>query len=107
MTAITWVLAADGNRALIFETRGLKVDLQQVEDIRNPASRMLESSEKFARTIANFLDRSHVQHRFDRLKLAVDPGFVGVLRECLNTETRELLYEESSNSNASGMRRTL
>jgi predicted transcriptional regulator len=95
MTAITWVLAGDVSRARIFETKGLKVDLQQVEDIRNPVSRMNESSETFARIVAEFLERSRKQQRFDRLRLAVDPKFLGVLRDCLSSETRELVYDDS------------
>ncbi|WP_250453259.1 host attachment protein [Caballeronia sp. ATUFL_M2_KS44] len=101
MTAITWVLAGDGNRVRIFETRGLKLDLQQVEDIRNPALRMADSIDKdrdnFARTVAAFLEQSRLRHRFDRLRLAVEPQFLGLLREHLSSETRKLVYEERSN----------
>jgi protein required for attachment to host cells len=94
MTAITWVLAADANRARVFETRGLRLDLQQVEELKNPASRAADSDESFARTIADFLERSRVQQRFDRLRLAVDPNFIGVLRDRLSSETRKLVYDE-------------
>jgi protein required for attachment to host cells len=97
MTAITWVLAADGSRARIFETRGLKVDLQQVEDIRNPLARAAQPSEKdrdtFAQSVADFLERSRAQHRFDRLRLAVEPKFLRVLREHLSSETSKLVYD--------------
>ncbi|SAK59471.1 Protein required for attachment to host cells [Caballeronia calidae] len=101
MTAITWVLAADGSRARIFETEGLKLDLRQVEDLRNPAPRTAESAdkerEKFARTVAEFLERSRLHQRFDRLRLAVEPKFLGLLRDHLSSETRKLVYEEVSN----------
>lgn len=115
MTAITWVLAADASRARIFETKGLKLDLQQVEDIKNPAPRMAESNDKdrehFARSVAEFLEKSRVHHRFDRLRLAVDPRFLGVLREFLSAETSKLVYEETSsdiaNMDARGVRRHL
>ncbi|SAK50838.1 Protein required for attachment to host cells [Caballeronia catudaia] len=98
MTAITWVLAADGSRARIFETHGLKLDLRQVEDLRNPAPRAADTAdkhrEKFARSVAEFLERSRAQSRFDRLRLAVEPKFLGVLRQHLSSETRKLVYEE-------------
>jgi protein required for attachment to host cells len=96
MTAIAWVLAADANRARVFETRGLRLDLQQVEDLKNPAARTADSSESFARAIAEFLEQSRIQQRFDRLRLAVDPKFVGLLRERLSGETRKLVYDEPS-----------
>lgn len=102
MTAITWVLAADGNRARIFETRGLTLDLQQVEDMRNPASRDRAASESerdaFARSIAGYLEQSRTQHRFDRLRLAVDARFLDVLRAHLSVETRKLVYEASGDA---------
>jgi protein required for attachment to host cells len=101
MNAITWVLAADGSRARIFETQGLKVELRQVEDLRNPAPRTAESAEtdreKFARTVAEFLEECRLHQRFDRLRLAVEPKFLGLLREHLSSETRKLVYEEISN----------
>ncbi|WP_277185069.1 host attachment protein [Caballeronia sp. BR00000012568055] len=95
MTAITWVLAADGSRARIFETHGLKVDLQQVEDLKNPLARMPQESDTFAQSVADFLERSRVQHRFDRLRLAVEPKFLRVLREHLSSETSKLVYDEA------------
>jgi len=101
MTAITWVLAADSSRARIFETRGLTLDLQQVEDIRNPAVRAADSIDKdresFARSVAAFLEESRLRHRFDRLRLAVESGFLDVLSEHLSSETRKLVYEKRGN----------
>jgi protein required for attachment to host cells len=94
MTAITWVLAADASRARVFETRGLRLDLQQVEDLKNPDTRSADSPEAFARSVAVFLETSRVQHRYDRLRLAVDPKFIGLLRAHLSSETRKLVYEE-------------
>ncbi|WP_250440513.1 host attachment protein [Caballeronia sp. AZ1_KS37] len=101
MTAITWVLAADGSRARIFETQGLKLDLRQVEDLRNPAPRATETAEmdreKFARAVADYLERSRLHQRFDRLRLAVEPKFLGLLRQYLSVETLKLVYEEADN----------
>jgi protein required for attachment to host cells len=101
MTAITWVLAADASRARIFETHGLKLDLRQVEELRNPAPRAADTAdkdrEKFARTVAEFLEQSRTHQRYDRLRLAVEPRFLGVLRQHLSGETRKLVYEEIDN----------
>jgi protein required for attachment to host cells len=98
MTTITWVLAADGCRARIFETHGLKLDLQEIEDLMNPVARSTELNdkdrEKFARNVASHLEQARLQHRFDRLRLAVEPKFLGLLREHLSSETRKLVYEE-------------
>ncbi|KXV14500.1 hypothetical protein CR51_04160 [Caballeronia megalochromosomata] len=106
MTAITWVLAADGSRARIFETHGLKLDLRQIEDLRNPAPRAVETAEKerekFARTVAEYLEQSRLHQRFDRLRLAVEPKFLGLLRDHLSGETLKLVYEEVSNDVSNG-----
>ncbi|GJH29657.1 host attachment protein [Caballeronia novacaledonica] len=101
MTAITWVLAADASRARIFETQGLKLDLRQVEDIRNPATRATETAERdretFAKTVGEYLEQSRMHQRFDRLRLAVEPRFLGLLRNHLSGETLKLVYEEVNN----------
>ncbi|SAK58072.1 Protein required for attachment to host cells [Caballeronia hypogeia] len=104
MSAITWVLAADGSRARVFETQGLKLDLRQVEELRNPASRASEATEQdretFAKSIGEFLERSRREQRFDRLRLAVEPRFLDVLRAHLSSETRKLVYEDANKDTA-------
>jgi protein required for attachment to host cells len=108
MTAITWVLAADNKRARVFETHGLTLDLRQVEDLRNPSSSMTdEASAAFARTLAGFLEHSLQQHRFDRLRLAVEPRFLGVLRAHLTGDTRTLVCEETADDASHDMRHGL
>jgi 2-phospho-L-lactate guanylyltransferase (CobY/MobA/RfbA family) len=37
MAAITWVVVSDGSRARVFQTPGLKLDLQEIEDLVNVA----------------------------------------------------------------------
>jgi hypothetical protein len=93
MSVITWVLAADGMRARIFETRGLRLDLQQVEDLKNPAARGMESEAAFARSVAEFLEKCRIDQRFDRLRLAVEARFLTLLSEQLSHETRKLVYD--------------
>jgi len=105
MTAITWVLAADDKRARIFETQGLKLDLQQVEDIKNASAQATEPGDKdretFAKALAMFLEQSRLHHRFNRLRLAVEPRFLSVLLEHLSSETRKLVYESPGNDTRS------
>jgi protein required for attachment to host cells len=104
MSAITWVLAADSSRARVFETRGLKLDLQQVEDLRNPHARstnsIADTSDAFARSVAELLERSRVQQRFDRLRFAVEPKFLVLLRQHISRETWKLVYEERDDDDA-------
>ncbi|MDR5838463.1 host attachment protein [Caballeronia sp. LZ034LL] len=108
MTAITWVVAADGKRARVFETHGLTLDLRQVEDLRNPAASMTDDdSAAFARKVAAFLEDSRRQHRFDRLRLAVEPRFLNVLRAHLTSDTRLLVYEETADDASHDLRHGL
>lgn len=108
MTAITWVLAADGKRARVFETHGLTLDLRQVEELRHPAASVTDDdSAAFARKIAAFLEDSRRHHRFDRLRLAVEPRFLNVLRAHLTSDTRALLYEETADDASHDMRHGL
>ncbi|MDR5762177.1 host attachment protein [Caballeronia sp. LZ035] len=105
MTAITWVLAADIKRARVFETHGLKLDLRQVEDLRNPAASMADDDgTAFARKVAGFLEQSRQQQRFDRLRLAVEPRFLNVLRVHLTSDTRTLVYEDTADDASHDMR---
>jgi hypothetical protein len=39
MAATTWIVVADGSRARIFETPGLKLDLREIEDLVNVVPR--------------------------------------------------------------------
>ncbi|WP_244817017.1 host attachment protein [Caballeronia sp. Lep1P3] len=97
MTAITWVLAADEHRARVFETRGLKLDLQQVQDIRNSAVHSVNSRDIFAKEIATFLEQSRLNHRFDRLRLAVEAPFLSVLDVYLSSDIRALVHDDPGN----------
>ena len=39
MTSTSWIVVADGCRARIFETPGLKLDLHEIEDFADPQAR--------------------------------------------------------------------
>jgi len=98
MADTTWVVVADGSRARIFETPGLKLDLREIEDLVNvvPGGTTLSEKdrEKFAKTVADHLEQGRLHHRFHRLRLAVEPKFLGMLRKRLSEETRQMIFED-------------
>jgi protein required for attachment to host cells len=98
MAVTTWVVVADGSRARIFETLGLKLDLREIEDLVNvvPGGQTLSEKdrEKFARTVADYIEQGRLHQRYERLRLAVEPKFLGMLRERLSEQTRRMIFEE-------------
>lgn len=95
-----WVVVADGSRARIFETPALKLDLKEIEDIVNivPNGSALSEKdrEKFAKTVADYVEQGRLHQRYKRLRLAVEPKFLGMLREHLSVETRQMIFDEIS-----------
>ncbi|WP_346430181.1 MULTISPECIES: host attachment protein [Cupriavidus] len=93
----TWVVVADGSRARIFETPGLKLDLREIEDLVNvaPSGSALgeKEREKFAKTVADRVEQGRLHHRYQRLRFAVEPKFLGLLRKRLSEETRQMIFE--------------
>lgn len=51
-------------------------------------------AELFARRLAERLTDAHRQHRFDTLRIAAAPRFLGRLRKALDTEVRGLVDKE-------------
>ncbi|MGE5525842.1 MAG: host attachment protein [Rhodospirillaceae bacterium] len=51
-------------------------------------------AELFAKTVAHYLEQARVEHRFERLCLIAAPKFLGVLRQNLTKDARELVFEE-------------
>jgi protein required for attachment to host cells len=98
MAVTTWVVVADGSRARIFETPGLKLDLREIEDLVNivPNGPALSEKdrEKFAKTVADYVEQGRLHQRYERLRLAVEPKFLGMLRERLSKETRQMIFDE-------------
>ena len=97
MAVTTWVVVADGSRARFFETPGLKLDLREIEDLVNvPSGPALSEKdrEKFAKTVADRVEQGRLHHRYQRLRFAVEPKFLGMLRERLSEETRQMIFEE-------------
>jgi protein required for attachment to host cells len=98
MAVTTWVVVADGSRARIFETPGLKLDLREIEDLVNivPNGPALSEKdrEKFAKTVADYVEQGRLHQRYERLRLAVEPKFLGMLRERLSEATRQMIFDE-------------
>lgn len=98
MADITWVVVADGGRARIFETPGLKLDLREIEDLVNvaPSGRALNEKEreKFAKAVADRVEQGRLHHRYQRLRFAAEPKFLGMLRKHLSEETRQMVFED-------------
>lgn len=118
MTTTSWVVVADGNRARIFETSGLKLDLREIEGFTDPQARTRDPSwrngepgqnakpaqnsaddtarDQFARMLVDYLDQGRLQQRFQRLRLAIEPRFLGLVRRHMTEETRKLVFDEIS-----------
>lgn len=98
MADTTWVVVADGSRARIFETTGLKLDLREIEDLVNaaPSGPALSEKEreKFAKTVADRVEQGRLHHRYQRLRFAAEPKFLGMLRQRLSEQTRQMIFEE-------------
>ena len=98
MAVTTWVVGADGSRVRFFETPGLKLALREIEDLVNivPSGPTLSEKdrEKFAKTVADRVEQGRLHQRYQRLRFAVEPKFLGMLRERLSEETRQMIFEE-------------
>jgi protein required for attachment to host cells len=116
MTSTSWIVVADGCRARIFETPGLKLDLHEIEDFADPQARTHNpelrngepgreakppatspeeaARERFAKMLGDYLDQGRVHQRFHRLRLAIEPKFLGLLRRHMSDETRKMIFEE-------------
>jgi protein required for attachment to host cells len=68
-------------------TPGVKLDLREIEDLVNvaPSGTALSEKdrEKFAKTVADRVEQGRLHHRYQRLRFAMEPKFLGLLRERL------------------------
>ncbi|GAB3628918.1 hypothetical protein PTE30175_00517 [Pandoraea terrae] len=100
MTEVTWLVVADGGRARVFQTPGLTLDLQEIEDLvnfENSGTVLTEKDrEKFAKRVSHYLEQGRLHQRYHRLRLAVEPKFLGMVRADLSEETRRLIFEQIS-----------
>jgi protein required for attachment to host cells len=51
-------------------------------------------TELFAKTVAHYLEQARVEHRYARLCLMAAPKFLGLLRQNLSKNARDLVFEE-------------
>lgn len=100
MVDVTWLVVADGGRARIFQMPGLTIDLKEVEELVNDeyTGTMLteKDREKFARKVGEFVEKGRLHQRYNRLRLAIEPKFLGMVRADLSEDTRRLIFEQIS-----------
>ncbi|WP_225032634.1 host attachment protein [Paraburkholderia sp. XV] len=110
MSDITWVIVANGERARVFQTQGLALDLQEMEDLVNTAGRgagltdkeaeVLDRGEqkekleaKFSKRVADYLEQGRLHQKYHRLIIAAEAKFLGMVRADLSEETQRLIFE--------------
>ena len=100
MIGMTWLVVADGGRARVFQTPGLTLDLQEKESLINTeyTGTMLteKDREKFAKRVADCLEKGRLHQLYNRLRLAIEPKFLGMVKADLSEETRRLIFEQIS-----------
>jgi protein required for attachment to host cells len=100
MIGVTWLVVADGGRARVFKTPGLALDLQEIEDLINSdatGSMLTEKDRaKFAKRVADFVEDGRLHQRYDRLRIVIEPKFLGMVKGNLSEETRRLIFEQIS-----------
>jgi protein required for attachment to host cells len=100
MTDVTWLVVADGGRGRVFQAPGLTLDLQEIEDLINNeyTGTMLteKDREKFAKRVSEYLEEGRLHQRYDRLRLAMESKFLGMVKANLSEQTRRLIFEQLS-----------
>ena len=124
----TWVLLADEGRARILAMRKPGSDLDEVEELTDPAAhahdadfrhdayprrggggptrvgsdaigsggedKLDHEADLFARRIAGYLAQAHSAGRFERLRIAAAPRFLGRLRKALDPQVAKTVVDE-------------
>ncbi|WP_259460689.1 host attachment protein [Paraburkholderia sp. BL23I1N1] len=100
MIEVTWLVVADGGRARVFQMPGLTLDLQEKEELTNTeyTGTMLteKDREKFAKRVAEYLEVGRLHQLYNRLRLAIEPKFLGMVKADLSEETRRMIFEQVS-----------
>lgn len=100
MIDVTWLVVADGGRARVFKTPGLTLDLQEIEDLINAdhTGTMLteKDREKFAKRVSDYVEQGRLHQLYGRLRLAIEPKFLGMVKANLSEQTRRLIFEQIS-----------
>jgi protein required for attachment to host cells len=144
----TWIVLADEGRARILELRQPGRDLEEVEELTDPAAHARNAdlqrdahgrrsppdsysgapnvqtmsatsttsageekvdieAERFARRVSERLTQAHRQHKFQQLRIAAAPKFLGRLRKVLDREVSDVVVEELDKDLLQLDRRTL
>ncbi|MBN3763659.1 host attachment protein [Burkholderia sp. Ac-20365] len=113
MNDVTWVIVANGERARLFKTQGIALDLQEIDDLVNTEghgtgltdkeAEVLDEGErkeklkaKFAKRVAEYVEQGRLQQKYHRLIIAAEAKFLGMVRADLSEETRRLIFEQVS-----------
>jgi protein required for attachment to host cells len=100
MVETTWLVVADGGRARVFQMPGLSLDLKEIEDLVNEETTgtMLteKDREKFAKRVGEYIEKGRLHQSYNRLRLAMDPKFLGMVRADLSEDTRRMIFEQIS-----------
>ncbi|MFM0669443.1 host attachment protein [Paraburkholderia sediminicola] len=100
MVEVTWLVVADGGRARVFKMPGLTLDLQEVEVLVNDeytGTVLTEKDrEKFAKRVGDYLEEGRLHQLYNRLRLAIEAKFLGMVRSNLSEDTRRLIFEQIS-----------
>jgi protein required for attachment to host cells len=120
----TWVIAADASRARIFEVLGNKQVVNEIEAFVHRDSREYDrelvsdaqgrahggmighsmaprtdpsehEADVFSHSIAEYLEKARVEHRYDKLQLIAPPKFLGMLRKHLSKDAQRLVARET------------
>jgi protein required for attachment to host cells len=98
MIDVTWLVVADGGRARVFKAPGLTLDFQEIEDLintDNTGTNLTEKDrEKFAKRVSHHLEQGRLHQLYARLRLAIEPKFMGMVKANLSEETRRLIFEQ-------------
>lgn len=54
------------------------------------------ATDLFSKTVSNYLDKARTEHRYDKLCLIAFPKFLGLMRQNLSKEVRQLVEDEVS-----------
>lgn len=55
------------------------------------------ATERYIKSLGQFIDKAHAEHRFDRLRLIAPPKVLGLIRASISEHTRGAVKEEFPN----------
>ena len=59
-----------------------------------PTSPKEQEAIRFAKTVADYLERGRVDNRYDNLTLVVEPHFLGLIRKAINPQMAKMVTRE-------------